>query len=279
MQQTDTPGLDHMVVGAVTDDGLSEWVEAWTGAAPFLSKAIEYSPAFAAMDVAQRFMSPYQTGVFFQNPLSRIVREFRYDAVCSKTGPDLHVCATNVRTGKIRVFEGADITPDAILASACLPTLFQAVEIDGEAYWDGGYTGNPALYPLFDPQLPDDIVIVNINPLVRHEVPRDPQSIQNRINEISFNSSLLRELRAIDFVKRLLADGSLERGAMKDVNVHMIADDDLMNSLSVATKLVPTPIVLARLKSAGETAAKAFLAAHRDDIGTCGTVDLAAMFG
>ena len=131
----------------------------------------------------------------------------------------------------------------------------QAIEIDGAHYWDGGYSGNPALFPLFDKDLPDDVVVININPLIRDEVPRDPQSIQNRINEISFNSSLLRELRAIEFVRGLIAAGKVEKGAMKDVLIHMIADDDLMTELSVATKLVPSPMILRELKEAGRRAA------------------------
>ncbi|MDP5334493.1 MAG: patatin-like phospholipase family protein, partial [Paracoccaceae bacterium] len=146
-----------------------------------------------------------------------------------------------------------------------------------EAYWDGGYSGNPALFPLFAPELPSDILIVNINPILRNEVPRSPQQIQNRINEISFNASLLRELRAIGFVKRLLAQGALTPGSMKDVLVHMVADDALMNDLSVATKILPNPLLLARLKAAGRAAADTFLAAHKDDLNQRGTVDLAQM--
>ena len=117
-------------------------------------------------------------------------------------GPALHIAATNVRSGKIKVFSGAELAPEVILASAALPTLFQAVEIadpatgQTHAYWDGGYTGNPALFPLFKRDLPDDILVVSINPLFRDDVPNTPQEIQNRVNEISFNSSLLRELRA-----------------------------------------------------------------------------------
>lgn len=266
-------------VGAVTDNSMAAWIDAFAGATPFLAKAIEYSPAFTALDMASRMMSPYAFGSLIQNPLEAIVRAFEYDAVCDTHGPRLHICATNVRTGKIRVFSGDEIGPEAILASACLPTIFKAVEIDGEAYWDGGYTGNPALFPLFAPDLPDDVVVVNINPLERTEVPTRPQEIQNRINEISFNSSLLREMRAIAFVQRLIEQGTVAEGQMKKVLVHMIADDGLMNDLSVATKLVPTPIVLARLKSAGRDAAEAFLSAHRDQIGREGTVDLAQMFG
>ena len=199
-------------------------------------------------------------------------------------GPELHVCATNVRTGKIRVFKDDEVTTKAILASACLPTLFEAVEIDDpktgktEAYWDGGYTGNPALFPLFPNHLPDDIVIVNINPLYRDTVPQDSQSIQNRINEISFNTSLLRELRAINFVKRLIAEGSVKKGRMKDVNVHLIEDDALMTELSVATKMIAMPVILSRLKEAGRLAMDDFLRNHKHTIGKSSSFDLAGMF-
>lgn len=265
-------------IGAVTDDALATWMDAVAPAAPLLANAMAYSPAYAAFDMTTRMLSPYGAGPFYQNPLKSIVEKLEYDAVCAADGPALYVGATNVRSGKIKVFSGADITGDALMASACLPTLFQAVEIAGEAYWDGGYTGNPALFPLFEADLPDDIVVININPLERHDIPSDPQPIQNRINEISFNSSLLRELRAINFVKRLLRTGTMPAGAMKQVLVHMIADDDLMNDLSVATKAVPNPVVLARLKSAGRQAASAFLDTHFDDLGTRDTVDLEAMF-
>ena len=147
-----------------------------------------------------------------------------------------------------------------------------------DAFWVGGYTGNPALFPLFDIALPDDIVIININPLERPDLPLTPQDIQNRINEISFNSSLLREMRAISFVKRLIADGRMDREQMRDPLVHMIADDGLMNALSVATKLAPSAYILATLKEAGRSAASAFLSRHLDDLGHTDTVNLEEMF-
>ena len=265
-------------VGAITDDRLSGWLSTMTPHAPALAEAIKYSPAYLAFEATSRMMSPYVYGPVFSNPLEKIVDRFDFDAVCHHDGPGLFICATNVRSGKVRVFSGSDITTPSILASACLPTLFKAVEIGGEAYWDGGYSANPALFPLYDAALPDDVVIVNINPLRREELPKDPLAIQNRINEISFNASLLRDLRAINFVKRLLAEGSLETGRMKDVLVHMIADDGLMNELSVATKTVPNAVVMARLKAAGRTAAGAFLAAHWDDLNERATVDLVEMF-
>lgn len=271
-------------IGAVTDSRMADWIAPYTATAPFWAKAMEYSPAYAAFDMTTRLFSPYVYGPFLQNPLRRIVDEFQYDAVCAQGGPEIHICATNVRSGKIRVFTGDEIMPDVILASACLPTIFQAVEFNdpatgkSEAFWDGGYTGNPALFPLFRGDLPADILVVNINPLERDELPVDPQSIQNRVNEISFNSSLLRELRAISFVKRLLGDGTIPEGAMKDVLVHMIADDGLMNELNVATKTIPAPVVLARLKEAGQAAADTFLKRHKKHLNKKSTVNLTDMF-
>lgn len=271
-------------IGAITDPMFAPWMGAMTPTAEFWAKALEYSPVYSALDMTTRLMSPYVYGPLLRNPLEKIVQKFHYDAVCGVAGPDLHICATNVRTGKIRVFTDAEIMPDVIMASACLPSLFQAVEFTDpktgkvEAFWDGGYTGNPALYPLFANNLPDDVLIVNINPLHREQLPTDSQAIQNRINEISFNSSLLRELRAIDFVKRLIADGTIQKGKMKDVLVHMIADDDLMNALNVATKSIPTPVILARLKEAGEAAADTFLKAHKKDLGKRSSVNLTEMF-
>ncbi|UWQ60320.1 patatin-like phospholipase family protein [Leisingera caerulea] len=270
-------------MGAVGDMRFARWLTrfdavAWAG-------AWEAAMPFSPMETLSQAISPYHYGPFYQNPLREVVEAFNYSEVCANDGPELFVCATCVRTGKIRIFEGQEISTDAILASACLPDMFQAVEIEDpetgrmEAYWDGGYTGNPALFPLFREPLPGDVVIVNINPLEREDIPRTPQQIRNRVNEISFNSSLLRELRAISFVQRLLADGTLQPGRMKQVRVHMIADDALMTQLSVTTKLIPVPQILARLKQAGRDAAEEFLARDRENLGVQSSADLPAMFG
>ncbi len=262
----------------VRDLKVATWLSPFAPASSSISRAIEYSTAYAMGDLVSRATSPYSFGPFYRNPLEAVVRDMHFAHICDAEGPELHVCATNVRSGKIRVFTGPEISPEVLMASACLPTLFQAVEIDGEAYWDGGYTGNPALHPLYEPQLPDDIVIVNINPLMRERLPYTAQEIQNRINEISFNASLLRDLRAIRFVQRLIDEGRIEKGVMKYVLIHMLADDDLMQDLSVATKLVPSAILVERLREAGRARADRFLDAHLEDLGTRSTVDLAEMY-
>lgn len=269
-------------VGAITDEAFAPWLNMISPQA--VSAMLENSLPFLAGDAYTRTFSPYDSGVFYKNPLLPIVSKFQYDTICCDDGPAFFICATNVRSGKIRVFSGDDISPEAIMASACLPTMFRAVEINDpdtgtlEAYWDGGYTGNPALFPLFSPDLPRDIVIININPLHREEIPKTAREIQNRINEISFNTSLLRELRAIEFVQRLLHKGAMNDGAMKDVLIHMIADDDLMRQLSVATKTIATPQILHQLREAGKTAAEGFLRHGIDTIGEDSSLNLKAMF-
>ncbi|THD74852.1 patatin-like phospholipase family protein [Thalassobius vesicularis] len=272
-------------LGAVHDMRMTTWL---AGLMPdttdLLHTALEYSLPFTFADTVSRMSSPYAFGPFYQNPLRKIAEAFEYEKVCADAGPRLFVGATNVRTGRIRVFSGEEMSADVLLASTCLPTLFQAVDIldpqtgQTEAFWDGGYTGNPALFPLFGKEFPDDILIVNINPLERAEVPVTPQEIQNRINEISFNSSLLRELRVISYAQQMRKTWDSNADGMKNINIHMIADDALMNELSASTKVVPSPFLLVRLKQAGRAAAEGFLAAHKSDLNTRSSVDLNAMF-
>jgi NTE family protein len=264
-------------VAAVGDLRMVPWMQPFLPAMRFWQETAEVMLPVSAQGIAAQLYSPYAWGSSWQNPLEPIVRGFDFAHVCATDEPRLFVGATNVRTGKIKVFEGQEITPEALMASACVPTVFQAVDIGGEAYWDGGYAGNPALFPLYEPDLPEDIIVVSINPMVRDDVPDTPLEIQNRINEISFNASLLGELRAINFVRRLIAEGRMEQGRMKDVRVHMIADDGLMNALSATTKLLPSPGLMAELKAAGRAAADRFLSGEGAKIGQEPTVDLARM--
>ena len=271
-------------IGAQGDMRLTHWMTALSPAPGLVSQALEYSLPFSIMETASRITSPYALGPFYRNPLDGIARRLQYDKVCAHEGPALFISATNVRTGKIRVFEYEEITPEVLMASACLPTLFQAVEFTDpktgkeEAFWDGGYMGNPALFPLFPKAFPDDIVIVNINPLYRDALPKTPQDILNRINEISFNSSLLRELRSIQVAREHAGTKGKSANEVTDANIHMIADDDLMTSLSVATKMVPTPVVLGQLKTSGHAAADRFLKDHKASIGKTSSINLESMF-
>jgi len=262
-------------IGAVGNLRMVPWLQALQPALRLWQAAAETILPISSQGLTAQLYSPYAWGQGWQNPLEAVVRDLDFSQVGADAGPRLFVSATNVRTGRIKVFSGAAITPEALMASACVPTVFQAVKIDGEAYWDGGYAGNPALFPLYEPDLPEDILVVSINPLRRDDVPDTPLEIQNRINEISFNSSLLGELRAINFVRRLIAEGRMEKGKMKEVRIHMIADDALMNDLTAATKLAPSPELLLRLKVAGQAAAERFLQEAGDRIGVRSSVDLA----
>ena len=270
-------------ISKIDDLSMAHWMTAfWPDSLKRAMRA--YTPA-AALDGLTHLFSPYDYGPFYANPLSGLVKNLHFDHICASGGPELFVSATNVRSGKIRVFTKSELSPDVLMASACLPTVFRAIEIETpgtrktEAYWDGGYSGNPALFPLFDAALPKDIVIVNINPLRREALPRSAGEIIDRINEISFNAALLGELRAINFVRRLIADNKVAPEAMKEVFVHMIADDALMNALSAGTKMLPTPGLLEELKAAGRAAANRFLRDHGDKVNHEGSVDLEATYG
>lgn len=269
----------------VLGEAAIEWLRAVSPSPAFTARMLEFSPATIATEAVTRMFSPYQFNPANYHPLRSIVEEMiDMDAVASEHGPKLFVNATNVRDGKPRIFMGREITPDAILASACLPTLYQAIQIDDkrtgrrEAYWDGGYTGNPALYPLHYHTRAQDLVIVHINPLYREQLPATSAEITSRINEISFNASLLSELRSIDFVNRLIARGVLTAGVMKHNNVHSVSDDDLMNQLGLASKMTISRTLLLQLKDAGRASMEAFLARHRHHLGSRSSVDLRAMF-
>ncbi|MFN3724003.1 MAG: patatin-like phospholipase family protein [Paracoccaceae bacterium] len=266
-------------VARVSDLRIPDWMQqAAPGFQALGQIALSMSP-FSPQGIAAQLYTPYSWGPMWRNPLEKIVRRLDFSQVCASEGPQLFIGATRVDTGRIRIFSGDQITPEALMASACLPTVFKAVEIDGHAYWDGGYAGNPALFPLYNADLPDDILIVSINPLVRDGIPKTPIDIQNRVNEISFNAALLGELRAANFVRRLIEDGRLERGSMKAVRTHLISDDALMTEMTGATKMSPSPALFDRLRTAGHAAADGFLTAHGKKLGREASLDLKALFG
>jgi len=192
----------------------------------------------------------------------------------------LFVSATNVLTGRLRIFPREKISADVVMASAALPLVFQAVMVDGVPYWDGGYMGNPVIFPFFRCTTTEDVLIVQINPIERHEVPTSARDIMNRINEISFNSPLLAEYRAIEFVARLIDQGRLPRGMgpgeYRRVNAHRIVLGDGQKVYSADTKLSTDYDFFRMLHTNGRRAARRFLDAHFDDIGVRSTFDLRA---
>ena len=236
--------------------------------------SLDHSPSYLFFDVMTRFSSPYEFNPLNANPLRDVVGEIvDFDRVHACSQMKLFVAATNVFTGKIRVFSEKEVTLDAVMASACLPQMFQAVEIDGEPYWDGGYMGNPPLYPLFYATDTPDVVLIQINPLERREVPKTAREIVNRVNEISFNSTLLRELRAIDFVTRLIEEGKLSRQDYMRVFMHRIAADEL-KPMQASSKLNAEWVFLTNLRDLGRKTAAEWLDRHYNDIGNRSTLDL-----
>src|SRR5580692_4519052 len=214
---------------------------------------LEWSPSFPAFDMIGRLLSPYEFNPLNLNPLRDALAEsVDFDELKKPTSPvRLFLAATNVRTGKVKIFQGTEICAEAVLASACLPFLFQAVEIDGEHYWDGGYAGNPPIFPLIYNCSSSDVLIVQLSPMRREELPHSSMEILNRLNEISFNSSLLREMRAIRFVTRLIDDGIVLDGSLRRMRIHAITADHVIAKLSIASKLDADWEFLTSLRDSG----------------------------
>ncbi len=247
-----------------------------------LSLNMDNTVAFFFFDTMTRMFSPYQTNPLDINPLRDILEktvDFEELVNCKCT--QLFISTTHVRTGKIRVFKNKEVTLDVAMASACLPFIFKAVEINGEAYWDGGYSGNPALFPLFYHTEPRDILCLHINPMVRPEIPTSAPDIMNRVNEITFNSSLLKEMRSIAFVKKLIEYDMLKeeyKCDFKDILMHSIRADEAMLEFSVASKFNSDWDFLTTLRDRGRNAMEAWLEKHYKDVGVRDTVDLKSEF-
>jgi len=235
---------------------------------------LDYSPMYLAMDLTSRVFSPYDLGaVGSVNPLRAILEENIDFARVASAPIRLFVTATNVRTGRGRVFRNADLTPDVLLASACLPTMFKAVEIDGEAYWDGGYAGNPTMAPLVRECTSQDTILIQINPVERPGTPKTAREIHNRLNEIAFNSNLIKELRAAALLRRVADPGHTEGEVWAKMRIHRIASEE-MTQLSSSSKVLAEWEFFCRLRDKGRRAAEAFLDAHGADLGVRSTLDL-----
>jgi NTE family protein len=240
----------------------------------------EDSPLGIWFKTVSHYLSPYDFNPLNINPLKELIERFvDFEAMRKCQSPQVFVSATNVHTGRLRIFPHDKITGDAIVASACLPYLFHAVEIDGVPYWDGGYLGNPSIFPLFRTTTTEDVLLVQINPLERHATPTTNREIVGRLNEITFNSPLMGELRAIEFVARLIDQGRLPRGIgpgkYRRIYMHRIALEDSIKSLDWQSQLNTDYDFFKMLHDRGRGAARRFFDSHFDDLGARGTVNLA----
>ena len=234
---------------------------------------LDTSPAYIFMDLVSRVLSPYSLNPLDFNPLRRVLAE---SIDCNRLAISpikLFITATSVRTGRGRIFRNAEITADVLLASACLPTMFRAVEIDGEPYWDGGFTGNPTITPLVRETDAHDSILVQINPRERSDTPRTATDILNRLNEISFNSPLMKELRMIALLRQVADPGTGEGGRWAQMRTHRIMTD-MLAQFGASSKLNAEWEFIAMLRSEGRRAASEFLEANGGDLGKRSTADL-----
>jgi NTE family protein len=234
---------------------------------------LDHSPVFVAMDLMARVFSPYDLSPGGANPLRNILAETVDFGRLARASIKLFVTATNVRTGRGQVFRNSEITPDVLLASACLPTLFQAIEIDGESYWDGGYSGNPTITPLVRECRSQDTILVQINPVERPQSPRSARDILNRLNEVSFNAVLLKELRMIALLRQVAQPDNSENAKWANMRIHRITSD-VMVELGYSSKLNAEWEFLCMLRDEGRRAGDVFLSTHHDDLGRRSTFDL-----
>jgi NTE family protein len=250
--------------------GLEELNDEWN---------LDWSLSYNFASLLSRLISPYQTNPLNLNPL-RWVLEKTLDLKILQTCEQvkLFITATNVRTGQPRVFKEHEITIDVLLASACIPFIFQAIEIQGEAYWDGGYMGNPAIWPLIYQTQTSDVLLIQVNPIYREDLPDTSHEIINRLNEITFNSSLIAEMRAIEFVCRLINKGVLTDNHYKNLKIHAIQAVKAMGNLNASSKMNTSWKFFNHLKTIGYDAAHEWLKVNFDSIGKESTIDIRKEF-
>ena len=242
---------------------------------------INYSPMFAIGDALTRVLSPYQLNPLGFNPIQPVIErviDFEQLRALKDSGPKLFLCATNVMNGRVKVFEGDELSVQAVLASACLPFMYQAVEIDGEYYWDGGYMGNPPIFPIFYNCECRDVMIVQITPINLAELPTSATAIFDRITGLSFNSSLMREMRVVNFINNLVKKGFDDEGRLKEAFVHTIDAEDTMNKLGASSQANLDKQYIAGLFELGRKKASEFIEAHYDKVGVSSSIDIEEKF-
>ena len=238
---------------------------------------LDHSPGYVMVDIISRFMSPYQLNPMDVNPMRDLLNEVvNFERVREQQVLKLFLSATNVRTGKVAVFPNKEITAEHVLASACLPFMMRSPVIDGEAYWDGGFMGNPAIFPVIYGCASADVLLVHLTPTERAELPTNSRAILNRMQEISFNSSLMREMRAVAFVTQMIDEGKLTGG--KRMFIHLIEAEDVIKELSGSSKMNADWRFLSHLFELGRERADKWIAANFDRIGRETTVDLKARY-
>jgi NTE family protein len=237
---------------------------------------LSYSPAYQMGEAILRLFSPYQLNPLDINPLRSVLRSvIDFDILRARPPIKLFISATNVRTGKVRIFQPAEIDEDVVMASTCLPHMFQAVTIDGEPYWDGGYVANPALYPLVHKCRSTEVVIVQVNAIGTAQAPLLADTILHRINEISFNASVLREMHALAFLTALYDHGWISRLAgLRRTHIHMIHAEELMTTLHASSKFNAESAFITLLFDTGRASAEDWLSHHYDDLGRTSTIDV-----
>jgi len=234
---------------------------------------LDTSPVFLTLDLMARIFSPYDLNPQGTNPLRDILADCIEFERLAAAPIKLFVTATNVHTGRGRVFRNSELNPDVLLASACLPTLFQAIEIEGEPYWDGGYAGNPTITPLIRECASNDTILVQVNPIERSGTPRSAREIINRVNEVSFNATLLKELRMIAVLRQVADPGDSEGKRWAGMRIHRITSA-AMTELGYSSKLNAEWDFLRMLRDEGRNCAQTFLEQHRADLGTRSTLAL-----
>ncbi len=249
------------------------WLDKWIG-----NGRMDYSPYYYAVDYFTMVFSPYQFNPMDYNPIKDLLLELvDFEELRKSTAIKLFVCATNVRTSRAKVFTLEEISVEAVLASACLPQLFKAVEIDGEAYWDGGYMGNPPMFPLIDNTETEDIVLIQINPIKIKNIPKTSLEIRDRINELSFNASLMHEMRRINFVQKNLHLGLEHHEKLRKLLIHQISLEDEIESMGVSSKYNTEWEYLLKLKKMGRKRTDDWIKLNYDRLGhesTCNIEDI-----
>lgn len=255
----------------------------WNAVMPTLPFQMRSPVLEAGQQAMMKLLSPYQFNPLDMNPLRDIVnKHVDFERLRRESPVKLFIAATRVRTGGLKLFTERELDSDRLLASACLPSLHKAVEVEGEAYWDGGFAGNPAVYPLLFECKSKDIMIVLLQPIERHDTPKSVKSISERIGEMSFGATFTREMRAIAATRELSRKSmwplsKLER-RFRDARFHIVEADELMRGLDRSSKYDTRRVFLTHLFEQGRGHAEEWLDRHQRDLGRRPSADLSALF-